>query len=1004
MPPVNDVPANAITITTSGTIAVTTVDAANPDSFGSNWEDVWYRFAPSQTTALRLNFSSDTPGVFPFTDIYTATNDPPLNWAELVFVNSSGANEEEHTAPQALRFEGGEVYWLNAYGWTGAAVAEIEFDMDVQIVTRPPNDDVVDAIVLNTPGCNTATVTTVNATHEDIPGSGWDDDFPSVWYRVEAQDDGDIIFAVLGNESGVDSLGNPITTGYCFRMEVWIPSISNPATPEDVLLGTLLGQMVNNPDSDNEPLWPVGAFEPWTFRYAATAGEVLYLYVTNDSEGFEFEGEFELRVTLPEWIEFDAADGANLSSATVSVDGSSPPWVRDDQFRVIVDDEVFTGDRDYTETFSVPPGTFPPGKYQLQLYMKLDSDVANTSDFMTVTIKKNGNPIRSGSGFSVFKNTNDDPEWRGFTDEYLESFDIPGFGVEAGYGGPRFIKIAATDELTFHCGNFRPDDPPERWIEIQKVRVSPVCGLDPNPSWKISRTESETWGDWGSAPSTTRAHENRLYAVLDMLSGMATGPRLGVWVWELVDGVPEAVNGDMNLGAVGGILDDLRLVAGRNVLGKDLTVMPNGDVYVVWTERGTSTQWNIALAHYDEGSSTWSLISNNVWGHGTDVNRPMSYPSIDNDGEDVYIAWGERRATGSLATPPLGWQWRCKKYDVSGASFSELGTGQGAYPTASSPQDGSFDYPVRLKVSPAGVVWVVWPSLNTDEPSVGGNRDEYPFAWYWDGAAWVDSEVPTPSLVPPDRGLVGDPATYDASPGPTVTGVDAPDNYISFAAGAQFYLDLTFCHHDGPGEDPAIAFQYVYNGRDAITGASQFPGDTSGFAYFEYGGTPGNWDNELYLVEAIDYGATYPQRFVQAGDRSGGVNTYLPVLGGWFEGFCLDNDGARPIFFVQKGYFGSAVDTVYVAKIRADGSGADLLGQGFPTELTWPAVYGGGWNFWTDGGKVVNGTPVCLWGDTDAWFSGFVVAALAQDFTLLSMNWRSGERYPGTRRVLVGDR
>jgi len=128
--------------------------------------------------------------------------------------------------------------------------------------------------------------------------------------------------------------------------------------------------------------------------------------------------------------------------------------------------------------------------------------------------------------------------------------------------------------------------------------------------------------------------------------------------------------------------------------------------------------------------------------------------------------------------------------------------------------DGSDDYPARLRVSPQGVVWVCWESRDQDI----ANSNETAHAWYWNGSSWIDSEVPTPTLVPPDV------STSEYSAGST------SGNYISFVQTGNYHIDLTFCHHDGPNEWPSLIHQYVYNSQTAG------PGDTSGWAYFECNG------------------------------------------------------------------------------------------------------------------------------------------------------------------------
>jgi hypothetical protein len=461
---------------------------------------------------------------------------------------------------------------------------------------------------------------------------------------------------------------------------------------------------------------------------------------------------------------------------------------------------------------------------------------------------------------------------------------------------------------------------------------------------------------------------------------------LGVWVYELVGGQMEAADpANLNLGATGGENHNLMQQDPDDpdfaeVVMKDLTVMPNGDVFCLWSENigtpGIGGDWFFYLAHYDASADTWSIVDDDFWGHGVPSAgdfHPVDV-SIDNDGEDVYFAWGENRDAGSADA----FWWRCMKYDTSADTFTELGSGQTAWPSATNgTREGDWDYPVRLKVSPAGVPWVVGITFDPDAPTFPVNYyEEYCFAWFWDGDEWIDSEIPHPSLVPFD---IPDGSTYDA--GSLPMSVDPqPGNYIAFAVYNLYYTDLTFCHHDGPRETPAVMHQFVYQTQGAGSG------DTSGFAYFECHGV-GDWDNELFIIEAqsetgagptgvLGFGRDYPNNFVSAQSDYDG-NLYIPFFGGWTQGWKLENDGSRPVWLSQKGYFGSGVDHVYSAAIEPDGESIIMRGNGFPTEL---------WSMWwkgyqwidptSDGGCVIGTTPVAIWRDVNASRAGYLLAAL----------------------------
>ena len=187
MPPVNDNFADAITISGTTTQLVSLVDATTEES---GVPDVWYKITPGADQAIRIDLEkvSGGGGIFPAVWVYEQTGTTELDLVDhfLNDVNPIGEVADDFQSPFAFLLNSGTTYYLE--GYQSDFNNGITFDMTVTFVTRPANDDWEDAIVIDQAGGTQVVASTINATvqnnSEEIVNN-----YPSVWYRVEAIDD-----------------------------------------------------------------------------------------------------------------------------------------------------------------------------------------------------------------------------------------------------------------------------------------------------------------------------------------------------------------------------------------------------------------------------------------------------------------------------------------------------------------------------------------------------------------------------------------------------------------------------------------------------------------------------------------------------------------------------------------------------------------------------------------------------------------------------------------------
>lgn len=849
----------------------------------------------------------------------------------------------------------------------------------------PANDEIPNATVVT--DTTTFSVTTVDSTGEAQELSeGYDD--TGVWYRVEIQDGGDITLAVAN-------------ANYPYYIEVYLPTDSTPSNFSDVTDGFTYNSFVDAVE-DNGNTGDVSIQVP------TLAGEVYYLRVGDyDFDGSE--GTLTLLIGLP--CTLDAAPGANLASGTVSIIDTD--WVLDEQARTLTAGSSYKGDWDYTTSFEVEI-TCPAGRYQLEMLARTH-DSGGLGDGQDLRILKNG---RHYGGYydSLFGPSfgDDTPTWLLLSQpSYIDRSFTPD---AKNFGGPLFFDLAPGDVLTFCFGGVRYTADQVQTMSVQKIRLTPILATDTKPpQWRIGGDEGESAQDtWGNFDLLTidmvKAFGNIIYVLSEWdLSGPTDQRALNIMTFEVVGDRIEPLSGDQGLTQVGGDMEDLVdsfVVPGidpndYDIWGKDFTVMPNGDIYLVFgfeNDVAVSTR-QLVMCHYDESGGSWSLIEDEIRPNDPD-GRFITSVSVDNDGTDVYFAFGEsRQATSAVG---FGYWWQSYRYNVGGGTFTQLGSGQTAFPGAAATKtvDGEFDRGVRLKCSPAGVPWVAFSSYDPDHVGVG-EYEEHAFAWFWNGSAWVDSEVPDPSILPSTHS----PPNHVYTLGGGHLAHSGSENYVKFAVYGFYQVDLTFCHHDGPNEDPAICFQYVFND----TGTS-IHWDGSGFSYFEYGGTPGDWANEVRIVEGDAAGGgnlhgrdePFENWFRQAEDNLNGDTSRAH---GWTQGFSLENDGSVPILMSQKGFRFSVVDRIYAAKLLSDGTLFVPIGQGFADYESVPEFDDAGWtDVTTNAGTMVGTRPVLCWRSTLSWTGGLNLALFLPAGGVVSMNWRSADRRADANRVLVGDR
>lgn len=334
--------------------------------------------------------------------------------------------------------------------------------------------------------------------------------------------------------------------------------------------------------------------------------------------------------------------------------------------------------------------------------------------------------------------------------------------------------------------------------------------------------------DWVDAPGTT----NRAFN-LPWVLPVAVGDEIGFHVSGGVEvlSVHFSLKGTSPLGSSGAPLQrsSIRPLGDASVYSSlSLGTQSDGvqsvdicclstDVYSAWTEHQSG--YSVALRKWD--GTAWSLVSNDIWGHGVNTSsREAGAVALATDGTHVFIAWSETDGTTTGGVP--NWHWRCKQYTPSGG-LTELGTGQRRFAPATvaaqvcslSAADG-----IELKCSAGGVLWAAMAERDT---SIGSGWTSAACVWKWTNGAWKARHPPIPKRI------------------------DAANVHVGVSSHFGRDVVLSFVPHIGPSENPSVLYP-----------ASDLSDDlTVGMEYMEFDGS--GWGNEAWITKSAtsaeaDYG------------------------------------------------------------------------------------------------------------------------------------------------------
>ncbi len=417
---------------------------------------------------------------------------------------------------------------------------------------------------------------------------------------------------------------------------------------------------------------------------------------------------------------------------------------------------------------------------------------------------------------------------------------------------------------------------------------------------------SANW-DFGERPDylPVAAGDEIAFRIFDATSGgggVDVGTLKLTWVDDTARSTPSLLAGSyLGLGMTSDV--DPSLTSDPDASVQTLAVAElNGDVYLLWSEYGPTGE-SILLKKWD--GTSWTLVSNDVWGHGyRSTSRHIGSLAICSDGDSyLYLGWAETTSETTTPTSPIAgqdgfgganWHWRCKRYDPSGGgSFIELGTGQRRYNPSTQPAEvgsafnsGTGGHGMRMLADPgSGRVWLAMAERDTSRTNYADNKTR-PCVWYWDGSAWRGVHPPGPSNLHSATNYYIDPVYADR----------------------ERHCDITLCHHDGPSAWPSCIYFAVLD-----------DGPNAGHDYIEYWEYDGStWSNEI---------AVFPTDI--SGYSDGDFNDPgLPAstYGRHHRGMGLLNDGERPILFAA--LVTAIFDLTITAKLNAGGTGWDRYGSG----------------------------------------------------------------------------
>lgn len=179
--------------------------------------------------------------------------------------------------------------------------------------------------------------------------------------------------------------------------------------------------------------------------------------------------------------------------------------------------------------------------------------------------------------------------------------------------------------------------------------------------------------------------------------------------------------------------------------------------------------------------------------------HPIDAVSMETDGTYIYIAWWE---LDTFSSPKQLWKWHLKRLDPSTDTITELGTGQHAFGNTTS--NSNYDFSTlasAIAVSGNGDVFVC-----TTETTDDANNSRRPIAWRWNGSAWSNLSLPTPSIqIHPLWSVIGENGYWDRLSG-----------IVCAREGEGVVTDgftLAYCYYDGDafgaGERRLVTIPYT---------------------------------------------------------------------------------------------------------------------------------------------------------------------------------------------------
>lgn len=198
---------------------------------------------------------------------------------------------------------------------------------------------------------------------------------------------------------------------------------------------------------------------------------------------------------------------------------------------------------------------------------------------------------------------------------------------------------------------------------------------------------------------------------------------------------------------------DIGLTLGNYGAAHDFCVMPNGDVYAGFIDLeflggGTPPsdyEFQGEIWYYEAATDTWTTLLSGFNAAGFS-RTPIAGLTVATDGTDVFIAYWEWDGTywsgAESGLPGLKrYAWHVKKYDVSGDSWTELGTGQRKNGITNSRCNVGGDWP---KIDLAFDGTTVYAAMSEVLDAAVPANDTRPYVWEWNGSTWTDTAFPDP--------------------------------------------------------------------------------------------------------------------------------------------------------------------------------------------------------------------------------------------------------------------